>query len=73
MNRKPPCPKCGSREVIPIVYGMPGPELLRKSAEGRVALGGCVVSPENPTVECQTCGASWRDPAADGLSAQLQD
>ncbi len=37
----PPCPKCNSNaDVIPIVYGYPGDELIKASERGEVALGG---------------------------------
>jgi len=54
------CPKCGSRAVLPIVYGMPGPELTEESLAGKVALGGCLVFPDAPDHICQDCGHDWR-------------
>ena len=33
------CPRCGSDEVIRILYGTPSPELLEEARAGRVALG----------------------------------
>ncbi len=42
------CPGCGSEDVLPIVYGMPGPSLTEESLAGRVALGGCVLFPDAP-------------------------
>ena len=32
------CPRCGSGDVLPILYGMPGPEMVEDSAAGKVAL-----------------------------------
>jgi hypothetical protein len=47
----PKCPKCG-HPSIPIVYGMPGPELFEEAKQGKVALGGCQVFNERPAWEC---------------------
>ena len=43
MEPAKPCPRCHSDEVVPILYGMPSPEMVEGSKAGRVALGGCVV------------------------------
>ncbi len=54
------CPVCRSRRGVPIVFGLPGPELLEASREGRIHLGGCVVYRENQQWHCQKCGYEWR-------------
>lgn len=54
------CPVCHSKRGVPIVFGLPGPELLEASREGRIHLGGCVVSRENQEWHCQKCGYEWR-------------
>jgi hypothetical protein len=48
----PTCPECGA-EGVPIVYGMPGPELIAEEKAGRVVLGGCVIEEEDPTWACK--------------------
>jgi hypothetical protein len=48
----PTCPECGA-EGVPIVYGMPGSELIAEEEAGQVVLGGCVVGEENPTWACK--------------------
>ena len=53
------CPECSSTSVAPIVYGLPGPELMEESREGHVVLGGCVVTGEDPTHACRDCEARW--------------
>ncbi len=63
MENPPTCPRCHSDEVVPIVYGLPGPELAEESRAGRVALGGCVIFPEAPDWRCVACGHDWRDDA----------
>ena len=55
------CPRCHSDEVIPIVYGMPSPDLIEESRAGRVALSGNVFWPEAPEWRCVVCGLEWRD------------
>jgi hypothetical protein len=49
------CPRCGSDRVVPVVYGLPDPELFEAADQGRVILGGC--DPLNaPTHACVRCG-----------------
>jgi hypothetical protein len=67
------CPVCRSGNLIPIVYGMPGRELVNQSERGEVELGGCVVSDElldperglisgDPDLSCPKChGRFFRD------------
>lgn len=53
----PPCPACGSRKVINIIYGLPGRELMDAELRAEVVLGGCIVGPESPEFECRACHA----------------
>lgn len=53
----PPCPRCGSTEAIRIVYGYPTSETFEASERGEIRLGGCVIGPESPELECARCGA----------------
>ncbi len=40
---RPTCPRCESLEVVPLVFGLPTPELSEYAeTTGKVALGGCV-------------------------------
>jgi len=55
-----PCPACGGRS-IPLIYGLPGPELLGASARGEMALGGCVR--DNETHRCTRCGLEFTEAA----------
>jgi ribosomal protein L37AE/L43A len=55
-NDAPACPKCSSDQVLPIVYGRPGPELFEQAKRGEVALGGCMVDEEAAIWCCQSCG-----------------
>lgn len=59
------CPDCKNGKLVPIVYGMPGPELVEQSGRGEIELGGCVVNqvfdPElgfksgDPELSCPKC------------------
>ena len=53
------CPKCGSKRVAPILYGMPAydEELERKINSEEVYLGGCIISGSDPQYHCFGCGA----------------
>lgn len=52
---KPTCPRCGSRERVPIVYGLPGPGLEGRAARREVSLGGCVTYGNDPKWACANC------------------
>ena len=51
------CPRCGSMETARILYGMPAfsEELERRLRAGRLRLGGCCVSANDPKRYCNTC------------------
>ena len=53
------CPTCKRAKLVPIVYGLPGIELRQDSENGRVALGGCVVTGNDPELECLGCEAQF--------------
>jgi len=60
--RKPRvCPVCKSKRIASILYGLPAfsEELIKKMDEGRITLGGCCVSLDDPTWECVDCGARF--------------
>ena len=51
------CRVCRGR-LVPIVWGMPGPDLLAAAERGEVALGGCVIhaGPPFEVKACAECG-----------------
>jgi len=55
------CPVCKSKRIASILYGYPAftEELIKKMDEGKITLGGCCVSPVNPTWQCADCGAEF--------------
>lgn len=55
MMRK--CPKCGSRRIAPILYGMPAfsEKMEQQLNEEKLYLGGCCISGIDPTYHCFQC------------------
>jgi hypothetical protein len=50
------CPRCGAfARMLPIAFGYPMPETFAAAERGEVALGGCLVSGEDPTHHCTSC------------------
>ncbi len=57
----PICPECDAgKNVIPIVYGKPGRELMERAERGEVKLGGCCVTDESPRYHCPDCDLDFR-------------
>ena len=42
--------------MLPIVFGFPLPETFEAAERGEIALGGCLMSGEDPTHRCSACG-----------------
>lgn len=57
-RRPPKCPACGGKPVAAISYGMPIPsdKLDRALESGRIVLGGCCISDDDPAWQCTVCG-----------------
>lgn len=51
------CPNCGSSRIADILYGLPyySEELERDIEAGRIVLGGCLISENNPSWICADC------------------
>jgi len=63
MNRKTKirmCPKCKSKKVVPIVYGLPSMELFEEANREEVALGGCTVMDGQPEWHCKACDHEFK-------------
>jgi len=60
-GRRRRCPLCGSRDIATIIWGMPfGDEVWEaRMAAGEWAVGGCMISPDDPDLECNTCRARF--------------
>ena len=54
------CPKCGGTDIAIIFWGLPdGSEFLKEGVKRKIIVfGGCIVSKNNPDLECNDCG--WR-------------
>ena len=59
----PACEKCGSRKVVPIVWGRPMPETFamcekyeKEHGEPPIWIGGCCVTDNDPKWHCLACG-----------------
>jgi hypothetical protein len=71
------CSRCEENGAVPIVYGLPGNELLQAANRREVAIGGCVPSPQEWA--CLSCGYSWplppealEEPVSTALSLAYQ-
>jgi 5-methylcytosine-specific restriction enzyme A len=53
------CPACHSDRVRPIVYGLPGEELIEEASRERVILGGCTLFDNRPLLACLDCDHRW--------------
>ena len=53
------CPQCGSSRIANILYGMPefSPEFEKRIEDGKIALGGCCISNDDPVWKCVECEA----------------
>jgi hypothetical protein len=49
-------PICHDRPMRPIVYGMPGGDLMELSERGEIELGGCCIPDDMPRFSCAVCG-----------------
>lgn len=57
----PTCPKCGCGSVARIAWSMPAysEELMEDLDAGRVHIGGCCVTGEDPEWHCNDCEHEW--------------
>ena len=53
------CPNCNSPRIATIQYGYPrfSKELEQDLAEGKIVLGGCCITDDDPDYKCVECGA----------------
>ena len=64
------CPNCGSARVVPILYGYPSLEMFQAADRGEIALGGCLISGNDPMTLCLNCETSFdfAEPPLSGLA-----
>jgi len=53
------CPRCGSRNIVPIVYGEETAELHKKAKQGEVIFGGAVTYEGMPNYKCRGCNTTF--------------
>ena len=57
------CPKCNSKNTIPIIYTWPTATHGEEAKKGNLILGGCLVSTSDKGGEidrhCKDCGYEW--------------
>jgi len=56
-NQPSKCPECGSFRVARILYGFPAysAELEADIKAGRVTIGGCCITGDDPVWKCMDC------------------
>ena len=69
------CPKCGSKKLAPILYGMPAfdEEMKRKLDNQELVLGGCCISGDEPQYHCFGCGKDICTPPVLGSRRGQED
>ena len=50
------CPSCTATNPLEILYGLPSHEMYLAEFQGSIALGGCIISDDNPAYRCRDCG-----------------
>lgn len=55
VNKPVSCPKCGSKKVVRVLYGEPTYEAFLKEMAGKIVLGGCIVTGNDPAWSCTEC------------------
>jgi hypothetical protein len=67
------CPACNKAKLAPIIYGLPGSELAALEELHEIVLGGCVVTGNDPELECPECTAQFmRDSERRNHNLQLE-
>jgi hypothetical protein len=53
------CPSCGSNLVVPIVYGFADAGMATDEEAGRLLIGGCDITDNDPQWGCRACDSRW--------------
>jgi hypothetical protein len=53
------CPACGSDQVVPIAYGFPDHDMALDAQAGKIELGGCDITDNDPKWVCRSCDSRW--------------
>jgi hypothetical protein len=57
MNVK--CPKCNGKNTCRIVWGYPSDNMMKLAEEGKIVLGGCIISDNDSMWHCIDCSNEW--------------
>ena len=69
------CPICGYYKTIPIQYGYPMGDAVKRAEEGKVRLGGCTIvvgenrSPDRYCPKCRAEFTHWSDDFREMMSS----
>jgi len=67
------CLACGGTEFAVIVYGLVrGPAVREDVQSGKVVLGGCMVTGNDPKWHCNTCGKRFPEDAEEHRNRRLR-
>ena len=58
MKKEVKCPNCGGK-LIDIIYGMVDYEVGEQAKKGKVFIGGCMITGNDPIYHCNTCRRSY--------------
>lgn len=61
VRRPEACPRCGGKDVLPIIYGRLAEPSRQRVRDGKAVFGGCIILPGNPDWACRTCDHQWFD------------
>ena len=55
------CPECGGTDIAMILWGLPqmSKDLEKKVKDKKIVFGGCIVSKNDPELECNDCGSRY--------------
>ena len=53
------CPACTKAKLVPLIFGLPGMDLVEQEARGEIVLGGCVSGEFPPELQCLGCSAQF--------------
>lgn len=54
------CPTCKKAKLVPLIFGLPGMDLMEQEGRREIVLGGCVSSEFPPELECLGCEARFK-------------
>jgi hypothetical protein len=57
--RRTPCPYCGSRDTLEIIWGLYAPSDFEHPIPDGAMLGGCCIEPGWPQRHCNACGRRY--------------